>query len=297
MFNNSILLHILPGNGDGILGLGNIIITDQLYVFLLSFLASIPAIYAGLFLLKLIKPLTESIALTRAIVASISIGILFASFYDLTKETAGIGTGVLKSLIDVFSIIVFSAVLLSFIALHSYTNKTSGANNTTNNDVDNPTIITSTSKTIPLVLIYAWAILGVGSHSIGEGIIMGYDFSTGATSLSTAQISSFILHKIGEGFTIGVLVTYGLFKNRHLLPMGAFAGVPTIVGAVMGFALFSPTLATYFFASAAGATIFIITRFVYLTTTTSSRYSNGMLVGILAGFLFMYFSGVLHQFE
>lgn len=89
---------------------------------MLSFLASVPAIYAGLFLSKLIKPFRK-LTSTKTLAASISIGILFASFYDLTKETAGIGTGTLRNVTDVINVIAFSAVLLIFIALYIYTTK------------------------------------------------------------------------------------------------------------------------------------------------------------------------------
>ncbi|MGH9876128.1 MAG: hypothetical protein ACRD5H_00690 [Nitrososphaerales archaeon] len=276
-------------------------ISDAADVYLLSFLASVPAIYAGLFLLKLVKP-TARRESTKALAASIGVGILLASFYDLTKETAGISTGVLRSVEEAFNVITFSAVLLGFIALYAYTKRRDSANNV--NDNDNPSAVVGTSinnlktaTTVPLVLTYAWAILGVGLHSMGEGIIMGYDFSTGATSLSPSQISSFVLHKIGEGFTIGVLTMYNhnntTSKNRHLLATGAIAAVPTMAGAAMGYALFPSILSTYLFAAAAGATIFIITIFV--TLMASPRYS--VPIGILVGFLFMYFSGVLHQFE
>lgn len=255
-----------------------ITISDTLDVYLLSLLASVPAIYIGLFFLKLIKARGES---TKALAASISVGILLASFYDLTKGTAGIGTGVLKSVTDVFNVITFSAVFLGFIALYTYT-KTKIVKNNNDCTID------------LLILTYAWTIFGIGLHSTGEGIIIGYDFATGVTSLSLAQISSFVLHKIAEGFTIGVLIIYGALKNRHALATGVIAGIPTVIGTAMGYALLPPTLHTYFFAASLGATIFIIIRLIHLIT--SSRY-NGILIGILAGFLFMYFAGVLHQFE
>ncbi|MGH9953507.1 MAG: hypothetical protein ACRD5J_17955, partial [Nitrososphaeraceae archaeon] len=237
----------------------------------------------------------------------IGIGILFASFYDLAKGTAGIGAGTLRNVTDVINVITFSAVFAIFITLYAYTTKKNNVNKDNNRHADitattanSPSSATATigTVTIPLILIYAWSIFGVGSHSIGEGIIMGYDFATGSTSLSPAQISSFILHKIGEGFTIGVLLIFSLVnKNRHILILGAIAGLPTILGAGAGYALFPPTVATYFFAAAVGATISIIIIFVHvLLTTTASRY-NILLIGILAGYLFMFLSGVLHQFE
>ncbi|MGH9925371.1 MAG: hypothetical protein ACRD5B_08330, partial [Nitrososphaeraceae archaeon] len=276
-----ISLHIVAGeSGTG----AAIIISDSLDVYLLSFLASVPAIYAGLFLSKIIKPIKKSTSY-KVLAGSIGIGILFASFYDLAKGTAGLGTGTLRNVTDVLNIITFSAVLAIFIAVYAYTTKINNVNKNNNRQADDITattgnslssaITTVSTVTIPLILIYVWSIFGVGSHSIGEGIIMGYDFATGSTSLSPAQISSFILHKIGEGFTIGVLLLFSLVnKNRYIFITGAIAGLPTILGAGAGYALFPPSIATYFFAAAVGATISIIIIFVHvLLSTTASRYN------------------------
>lgn len=314
------LLHLNINPGMFGSGASIITISDALDVYVLSLLPSVPAVYAGLFLLKLIKqPRKES---TRALGASIGVGILLSSFYDLIKETAGISTGTLRNLTDVFNVIVLSAVLLSFIGISHASKKRSGDGNNDNNPTDTKseasTIngankLRTTMTAIAVPLVYSWAALGVGLHSVGEGIIMGYDFSTSATSMSPAQTSSFVLHKIGEGFTIGVLIMFsrgvgGDSNNNsnntssskrytlHTLAIGAIAAVPTVAGAAMGYALFPSTLSTYFFAASAGATIFIITRLAYLAANIR-QHGSLVIIGILIGFLFFYFSGILHQFE
>ena len=257
-----------------------IMINDMLDVILLAIIATVPGIYAGLFILKALKIRRESI---KILAINIAIGILFAFLYDLLKSTSGISTGSLRTVTDVFNIIVFLVVFLSFTIVYRYINK-KHQNNKYNN-----------YYSILFYSAYLWAMLGVGLHTIGEGIVIGYDFRTGATSLSLAQVSSFILHKIGEGFTMSIFILCGKLKNIHILLIGAIATFPILVGASMGYSLFSPSIATYFFAGAAGATIFIITKFINMTKDTSLH--NRTLIGILAGFLFMYFSGVIHQFE
>lgn len=246
-------------------------ISDPLDVYLFSLLASLPAIYAGIFWFKFIRTKSEH---SKDFAIYLAIGILLASLYDLTKETAGLSGSTLRSGTDALNVLAFSIALLGFIGIHAYTKSANNAS-------------------VPLITAYIWAIVGVGLHSVGEGAIMGYDFSTGATSLSGFQISSFALHKAGEGFTIGILLMRGNLTAKHAIPTGLFAGLPTIAGAGLGFLGIPAIFATYFFAAAMGATIFVITKFVRLGWNAK----QSTLVGILIGFLYMYFAGVLHQFE
>lgn len=251
-------------------GLG-ISITDPFDIYLFPLLASLPAIYAGIFWFKFIRSKSEA---SKDLAIYLAIGILLASLYDLTKETAGLSGSTLRSPADAFNVLAFSIALLGFIGIHAYTKSANNAS-------------------LPLLTAYIWAILGVGLHSVGEGAIIGYDFSTGATSLSGFQIASFALHKAGEGFTIGILLMRGNFTTKHAIPTGILAGLPILVGAGMGFSGIPAVFATYFFAAAMGATIFVITKFVRLTGSLKQTTA----VGVLIGFLYMYFAGVLHQFE
>lgn len=259
-------LHIELGEK----GLG-IIISDPLDVYFFSLLASLPAIYAGIFWFKFIRSKSEA---SRDFAIYLAIGILLASLYDLTKETAGLSGSTLRSPADAFNVLAFSIALLGFIGINAYTKSVNNAS-------------------VPLITAYIWAIVGVGLHSVGEGAIMGYDFSTGATSLSGFQIASFTLHKAGEGFTIGMLLMRGNFATKHAIPTGVLAGLPTLVGVGLGFSGIPAVFATYFFAAAMGAIIFVITKFVRLTGSVKQT----TVIGVLLGFLYMYFSGVLHQFE
>lgn len=251
-------------------GLG-ISISDPLGVYLFSILASLLAIYAGIFWFKFIRSKSEP---SKDFAIYLAVGILLASLYDLTKETVGLSGSTLRSPADALNVLAFSIALLGFIGIHAYTKSANNAS-------------------VPLVTAYIWAIVGVGLHSVGEGAIIGYDFGTGATSLSGFQISSFTLHKAGEGFTIGMLLMRGNFPTKHAIPTGVLAGLPTIAGAGLGFSGIPAVFATYFFAAAMGATIFVITKFVRLTWNAKQT----TLIGVLIGFLYMYFAGVLHQFE
>ncbi len=235
----------------------------------LVFIASTLAIWAGLFLLKFLGRWKER---NGALFIGVGVGILFASFLDLTKETAGIGTSSLRSPLDLLNLVALGTGLLAFLVFHA-----------SGREGSNPS----------LALLYLWAALGIGFHSAGEGMVIGYDFTTGATVLSLSQISSYLLHKAGEGLTIGLLLIQGGYRWRHAGLSGLIAGFPTLLGVFAGIAGIPASLSTLFFAVGAGATIYMVNKQAGLTGGPSYK----AVLGIFLGFLYMYFSGVLHQFE
>jgi hypothetical protein len=198
------------------------------------------------------------------------VGILFALFFDLMKETSGIGTSTLASPIDFLNLIALAAGLLVLLFLSS---KAPGTR-------------------ANLILFYLWAVVGVGFHGLGEGIVIGYDFSTGATLLSLFQGLSYLAHKLGEGFTLGVLLAGNDYGTTQGLIGGFLAGsliLPGILAALLGL---PGTLSTVFFAVGAGATMYVLAKFAALT----GKVRYGTVIALLLGFSYMYFAGVLHQF-
>lgn len=244
-------------------------LASPLIASVVTFAAATLPIYVGLFLPSLSRRWEGG---RRAFLYGVGIGILFASFFDLAKETAGISTSTLRSPLDFLNILSLAVGLLAFLAL--YRTKWMG-------------------QASSLLLLYLWALLGVGLHGVGEGIVIGYDFSTGATVLSIAQVGSFVLHKVGEGITIGIILMERGHLGRHAGLSGLVAGSPTFLGALAGVLGLSSYASTLFFAVSAGATIFMATKFASLAGGSSSR----TIVGIFVAFLYMYISGVLHQFE
>lgn len=233
-----------------------------------TFAATTLPIYVGLFLPRLSRWEGGK----KAFLYGVGIGILFVSFFDLAKETAGISTSTLRGPLDVFNVLSLAFGLLAFLVLFS--------------KEWNERISSS-------LLLYLWALLGVGFHGVGEGIVIGYDFLTGATVFSFAQITSFVLHKVGEGITIGILLRERGDGIGHAGLSGLVAGSPAFLGALAGILGMPSYASTFFFAVSAGATIFMATKFASLAGGTTSR----TVVGIFVAFLYMYVSGVLHQFE
>lgn len=206
----------------------------------------------------------------RRILSALVVGVLVANFYDLAKETAGLSGSTLRGVVDVLNVSFFAVALLGFYFAHQSLN---GGGN--------------------LWLAYLWALLGVGLHGMGEGIVIGYDFATGFTILSLPQALSFTLHKIAEGASIGVLVYAVRVGLTQSVTVSLVAGLPVAVGTLLGLFGLPGGTSTFFFASSAGATVYGMT-----TLFTSDR--NGVrryAVWILVGFLYMYFAGVIHQFE
>jgi ZIP family zinc transporter len=205
----------------------------------------------------------------RVILSGLSVGILGASFFDLVKETAGLSGSTLKSSLDLTNVAAFSAALLALLVVHRWSQGAGGFAGS----------------------LYGWAILGIGLHSLGEGVTIGYDFSTGFTLLSLPQVSSFLLHKVAEGLTIGALLYSSKASIASSVPLGIVAGIPVALGTVFGLTGLPVGVSTIFFAGAAGATLYAMVN-LYPVDRRSA-----FAVAILLGFIYMYLSGVLHQFE
>lgn len=241
-----------------------------------------PIIVSGLVLVGGFVPLLIGIILPRLfggwqdrrgkLFVGFSIGVLLSSFYDLMKETSGLSGSTLRTVVDMANVLALSLTLVGFYVLHS---RLSG------------------EPAVPLALAYLWALLGVGFHSMGEGIVAGYDFGSGYTILSVTQVLSFALHKVGEGFTVGTLLAMSNMKILHSLSTAVIGGTPVVLGALLGLGGLPTGTSTVFFAAAVGATIY----FVFRLSVIGGRESPELVVAILLGFAYMYLSGVLHQLE
>jgi zinc transporter, ZIP family len=110
----------------------------------------------------------------------------------------------------------------------------------------------------PLLLSLIIAV-GIGAHNFGEGLAIGASAASGATAVAAALIIGFALHNATEGFGVAaplvgrVIPTWG-----QIALAGLIAGGPTFVGTIVGYQFYSPVLAVFFLATAAGALIFVI---------------------------------------
>lgn len=107
-----------------------------------------------------------------------------------------------------------------------------------------------------LVAAYMIAV-GIGLHNLGEGLAIGASYALGEIALGTSLILGFAMHNVTEGPAIVAPLEAGT-RVKHLVAMGAIAGVPTIFGAWMGGFAFSPLMGAIFFALGAGAMLQVI---------------------------------------
>lgn len=149
-------------------------------------------------------------------------------------------------------------------------------------------------------LIFGYLIaLGIGLHNLGEGLAIGSAYAVGEIALGGLLVIGFMVHNVTEGVAIIAPLAriHKLIKNFyfHLILMGMLAGLPTIIGTLIGGFSYSPTLALLFLAIGAGA-IFDV-AFDILNQVAKgqwlSLFTLTNVLGFLAGLLIMYATGFL----
>ncbi len=145
-----------------------------------------------------------------------------------------------------------------------------------------------------LMLAYMIA-LGIGLHNLGEGLAIGAAYALGEIALGAFLIIGFMIHNTTEGLGIVAPVARQRPAFKHLLAMGAVAGVPTIFGAWIGGFTYSPALAVLFLAIGAGAIFQVVYELVKLIRRDSAGDAGPLmnLAGLAAGLLIMYLTGLL----
>jgi zinc transporter ZupT len=143
----------------------------------------------------------------------------------------------------------------------------------------------------------AWLIaLGIGLHNLGEGLAIGAAYVLGEAALGAFLVIGFMLHNSTEGLAIVAPIARDRPRLTTLAGMGLLAGAPTVAGAWIGGAAFSPVLATLFLSIGAGA----IAQVVVALSRVVGRDRDGAPVwtpltagGLVAGMLVMYGTGLL----
>ncbi|MBI4231877.1 hypothetical protein HY605_01480 [Candidatus Peregrinibacteria bacterium] len=149
-------------------------------------------------------------------------------------------------------------------------------------------------------LVWAYLIaFGIGLHNMGEGLAIGSAYAVGEFVLGSSLVIGFMIHNLTEGVAIVSPLTKTLNISRrfvgHMVLMGLIAGVPTIVGSLIGGFAYSPGLALLFLAIGAGA-IFDVS-FDILHYMAKGRFKSlftGLnVLGFLVGLLLIYLTGFM----
>ncbi len=145
-----------------------------------------------------------------------------------------------------------------------------------------------------LVLAYSIA-FGIGVHNLGEGLAIGGSYALGEFAAGTMLVLGFTLHNLTEGVAVVSPVVQSRFSWRHLLALGALAGVPTIAGTLLGAFAFTATWAVLLLAVGAGAVmqvVFEIARFQVRGQGSESLVGGLNLAGFACGLAVMYVTGL-----
>ena len=153
----------------------------------------------------------------------------------------------------------------------------------------------SSSIPSPTFAVAMVAALGVGFHALGEGVAIGSILPQSSSILDAIggllPGVAYVLHKFLEGFVIGVFaVLAGAASERKIGLLGVIAGIPTILGFVVG--LPSVLESSYFFALGGAGAMYIEIKLVPVFARTRLDYAS--IIFVLLGFYSMYIAGLFH---
>lgn len=130
---------------------------------------------------------------------------------------------------------------------------------------------------------WAWAV-GVAMHSLGEGIIMGYNLHMGlGVALRFFPLLSFVLHKVAEGWVAGMLPGRG-----GAWKMSIFVAIPAVLGAVGGSFGVPGLVSSLSYSVGVGVLIGTLPRLM-----TDFKWSRAKAAAV--GMVIMYVVGGLHE--
>jgi zinc transporter, ZIP family len=141
--------------------------------------------------------------------------------------------------------------------------------------------------------------LGIGLHNLGEGLAVGSAYAIGEVALGSSLVIGFMLHNVTEGIAIIAPIartTKKISQDIHrIVLMGILAGVPTIIGSLIGGFAYTTEFALFFLAIGAGA-IFDVTYDILKGMARDnwmSIFSVTNVAGFLVGLMIMYMTGFL----
>jgi zinc transporter, ZIP family len=138
--------------------------------------------------------------------------------------------------------------------------------------------------------------LGIGLHNLGEGLAIGSAYATGALALGTFLVVGFAIHNTTEG--LAIVAPLGRSGARasvgRLAALGLLAGGPAVIGAWIGAAAFTPSLAAFLLGVGVGAIAQVIVQIAPGLRDAAGRIlDRAVAAGIAGGMLAMYATGLL----
>lgn len=138
--------------------------------------------------------------------------------------------------------------------------------------------------------------LGIGLHNLGEGLAVGAALATGSAALAAYLVIGFTIHNVTEG--IGIAAPLAREKPRFIdfFWLAILAGLPAIIGTIIGTQAVGPLWIALCFAIGGGAILQVIIEVGGLMIRRSGMeqlLSLPVVSGVAAGFAVMYATALL----
>ncbi len=133
--------------------------------------------------------------------------------------------------------------------------------------------------------------LGLGLHSLGEGIAIGSSLLLGEAALAMLLIIGFILDNVTEGPTVVAAVARDAEAPPllHFAALGVIAGGPVVLGGWIAAVAFSPLMAAALLAVGIGAIVQVIWQVIDLIKFDAPNVlTRANMSGFVGGFVFMF---------
>lgn len=138
--------------------------------------------------------------------------------------------------------------------------------------------------------------LGIGLHNLGEGLAVGAALATGEAALATFLVIGFTIHNVTEGIGIAVPLADERPRFLHFVGLAALAGLPAVVGTILGTQAVSPLWVAVCFGIGAGAILQVIIEVAALLARRAGAgqwLSPPVAAGVIAGLGVMYGTALL----
>lgn len=146
------------------------------------------------------------------------------------------------------------------------------------------------------VMLALFIALGIGLHNLGEGLVVGAALATGAAALASFLLVGFVIHNVSEGFAIAAPLVGARPRWLTFVGLAALAGLPALLGVVLGAQAVSPYWAALCFGVGAGAIAQVVIEVVALIARrrgSPALASPASLGGFIAGLAVMYGTALL----
>ncbi len=138
--------------------------------------------------------------------------------------------------------------------------------------------------------------LGIGLHNFGEGLAVGAALASGSAALATFLVIGFTIHNVTEGIGIAVPIAGERPRLIDFAGLAALAGLPAVLGTVLGTQAVSPLWIAICFGVGAGAILQVIIEVGALLLRRSGPgqwLSAPVAAGVSAGLAIMYGTALL----